>query len=175
MNKKTPHHDLNLSIKALLETTQHIDKALFEMLENHPGFKTGQSDGATPTLNDGGTPAGLERYLRPDIARDHYRRTLNIILQIKTISLELHSITTIWANETLDGQPKQSAADCVACARIVNAPDRIRAGFCGSCYRAWNRSCINQTRTLDRFQWIIERRAHLRGDKATQNNLDKQR
>lgn len=170
-----PRKDLNLAIRALLETTQHIDHALTEIYANQPGYPAGTGTGAAPQLTDAGTPAGLEKHLRPDPARDAYTRILEIITHLKTTSTELHHIITIWTAEaTTEAQPRNTPGDCITCGTTTTKPDRLRAGLCGSCYRSWARARAHQP-GIERHTWITQRRHQLAGDMVTTSDPNNHR
>lgn len=168
-----PRKDLNHAIRALLETATHIDQALTEIYDNQPGYPAGTGTGAAPQLTDAGTPAGLEKHLRPDPARDAYTRILQIITNLKTTSTELHHIVTIWTAEaTTEASPRNTPGDCITCGTTCIKPDRIRAGLCSSCYRSWVRARAHQP-GIERHDWIKQRRAQLTGDMVTASNPNK--
>lgn len=175
MPHNSPRKDLNTAIRALLETTTHIDQALTEIYANQPGYPAGTGTGTTPQLTDAGTPTGLEKHLRPDPARDAYKRIIEITTNLKATATELHHIVTIWTAEaTTEGSPRNTPGDCITCGTTCTKPDRIRAGLCGSCYQSWVRARAHQP-GIERHTWITQRRAQLAGDMVTDSDPNKSR
>jgi hypothetical protein len=147
--------NLKRTIQLLTTVLLNLDETLHELNLNQNGFPTNTGgEGSTPTLNESGTPAGLERYLnQPDPAAQDLHQFTTTTTQLHTAALNLHRITTQWATPTKLNQA-QRGTECLACARYVpnTATDRLRAGLCLSCHRSWARS------TKERGEWLLQRR-----------------
>lgn len=141
------------TIHRLFTTTQLLPTAITKITQALPGYPTGGNTYSGSTLNQDGTPAGLDKHLTDQVAREH-KELQTLIARLHADSIRLAHITTQWT--TTAEQADSTGADCEACNAHITKPDRLRAGLCNACRMNWQR--WKQTNNGDRHQWLWERR-----------------
>ena len=149
------------TITRLTHIHTHLTATHRNLQHNQPGYPTNTTGTHnTPQLNDDGTPPGLERFLNhpPDTPTPQHLEQL--IHQIHQLTLQLHTLTQTWNDNTPKPQPARTptGGDCIACTRYCTGShnDRLRAGLCDACRKHRQRHPH-----LERGDWLLTRKKEL--------------
>ena len=148
-------HKLTDSIHRLFTISTTLPTALRNLRNAAPGYPTSSGGHGGPTLNEDGTPQGLDRYLSDPVSRDQ-NEIANLVERIHSDTIRLLYLSNTW---TADSKPLPTkSADCEACGTHVTgtANDRLRAGLCDACRMNWKR--WQEQNSGDRHEWLWQRR-----------------
>jgi hypothetical protein len=154
--------DISLRISAI---EQGLAKAVVALRDDEPGYpSSSMGGGGAATLNEDGSPPGLERYLfREDAAAAALKDLDRLIAAAQANCAEAHRIVQVWSVEvTIDPVESMSGqGECVVCTHVVagTIDDRLRAGLCPRCYQSWRRWI--KANKGDRHDWKRTRRVEL--------------
>ena len=152
-------HEIAQRIVAIEEL---LAPAIAHLRSNQPGYPTGAGVGGGSSLNEDGTPVGLERFVfRRDPAAEDLEQLDRLLLTCRRQTAEVHRLVAVWATESDRGEPSTNGGECVACGRFCAGAheDRLRAGLCPACRTSWTR--WRSSNKGDRFDWLRGRRAEI--------------
>lgn len=153
MNNKEIRNLMNDTMHRTFTNTTLTPSALNNLRKYAAGFPT-QNDGGGATLNEDGTPAGLDKYLNDPTVAD--RRAIERIVQrMHADSIRLNVLLTEWTT-TANNEPETNGNDCEACGVHITKPERLRAGLCNACRMSWQR--WSQRNKGERHEWLWQRR-----------------
>ena len=156
--------DLSAAHRNISRFGPAVREAHANLRDAQPGYPTSTGGGgSSPRLNEDGTPSGLDRHL---LGNDQAAVDLAMLdaltRRLRNTAADIARIVDAWTGKIEPGsQPvierKASGGDCLACGTYCSGAhnDRLRAGLCDPCRKAWSRS------TLERGDWLLERRRQL--------------